>query len=88
MVTAETRKERKTPVPSPEEARQLLDSVEVTTIARLRDRVLIGMMICSFARIGVMPGIKMEDVYAQQRRLGVRSHENGGKAHAMPCHHR
>ena len=31
--------------------------------------------------------MKVEDVYTQNRRLWVRLHEKGGKAHAMPCHH-
>ena len=79
--------EGKTPVLSPEEARQLLDSIEVTTIAGLRDRALIGMMVYSFARVGAVLGMKVEDVYTQQRRLWVRLCEKGGKAHAMPCHH-
>jgi len=84
---AHTVKEGKTPVLSPEEARQLIDSIEVTTIAGLRDRALIGMMVYSFARIAAVLGMKVEDVYTQQRRLWVRLREKGGKAHAMPCHH-
>jgi len=77
----------KTPVLSPEEARTLIDSVEVTTIVGLRDRALIALMVFSFARIGAALGMKVEDVYTQNRRLWVRLHEKGGKAHAMPCHH-
>jgi site-specific recombinase XerC len=41
----------KTPVLAPEEARTLIDSIEVTTVAGLRDRALIGLMVFSFARI-------------------------------------
>ncbi len=32
-------------------------------------------------------GMRVDDVYAQNRRLWVRLHEKGGKQHAMPCHH-
>ena len=32
-------------------------------------------------------GMKVEDVFTQNRRLWVRLHEKGGKDHAMPCHH-
>ena len=53
----------------------------------LRDRALIGIMVFSFARIGAVLGMKVEDVYTQNRRLWVRLREKGGKAHAMPCHH-
>jgi site-specific recombinase XerD len=77
----------KTPVLDPAEARTLLDSIDVTTPAGLRDRALIALMVYSFARIGAAIGIKVEDVFTQNRRLWVRLREKGGKAHAMPCHH-
>lgn len=77
----------KTPVLTPEEARALLDSIDVVTLAGSRDRALIGLMVYSFARIGAALGMKVEDVYVQNRRLWVRLHEKGGKGHAMPCHH-
>src|SRR6266478_581863 len=76
-----------TPVLDPSEARALLDSIDVTTHAGLRDRALIGLMVYSFARIGAALGMAVEDVYTQNRRLWVRLREKGGKRHAMPCHH-
>jgi integrase len=72
------------------EARVLIDSIEVTMIAGLRDRALIepiALMVYSFARIGAALGMKVEDVFTQNRRLWVRLREKGGKSHAMPCHH-
>jgi integrase len=51
------------------------------------DRALIGLMVFSFARIGAALGMKVDDVFTQNRRLWVRLREKGGKAHAMPCHH-
>jgi site-specific recombinase XerD len=77
----------KTPVLEPAEARALLDSIDVTTPIGLRDRALIALMVYSFARIGAALGMKVEDVFTQNRRLWVRLREKGGKAHAMPCHH-
>ena len=77
----------KTPVLEPAEARDLLDSIDITTQAGLRDRALIALMVYSFARIGAALGMKVEDVFTQNRRLWVRLREKGGKAHAMPCHH-
>jgi site-specific recombinase XerD len=77
----------KTPVLDPTEARQLLDAIDVSTPAGLRDRALIGLMVFSFARVGAALGMKVEDVYVQNRRLWVRLHEKGGKRHEMPCHH-
>ena len=80
-------KRGKTPVLSPEEARQLLDSLPMDKITGLRDRALIGLMVYSFARIGAALAMKVDDVYIQNRRLWVRLHEKGGKRHEMPCHH-
>ena len=77
----------KTPVLDPAEARQLIDAIDVSTVIGLRDRALIGLMVYSFARIGAAIGMRVEDVYTQNRRLWVRLHEKGGKQHAMPCHH-
>ncbi|WP_026358869.1 tyrosine-type recombinase/integrase [Aureimonas ureilytica] len=77
----------KMPVLDPYEARQLLDAIDVTTPIGLRDRALIGLMVYSFARIGAALGMRVEDVYVQNRRLWVRLHEKGGKRHEMPCHH-
>jgi site-specific recombinase XerD len=76
-----------TPVLDPAEARTLLDSIDVSTHAGLRDRALIGLMVYSFARIGAALGMTVEDVYTQNRRLWVGLREKGGKRHAMPCHH-
>ena len=77
----------KTSVLEPVEARRLLDSIDATKLAGLRDRALISLMVYSFARIGAALGMKVEDVFTQNRRLWVRLHEKGGKEHAMPCHH-
>ena len=77
----------KTPVLDPAEARQLIDTIDTTTVIGLRDLALIGLMVYSFARIGAAIGMRVEDVYTQNRQLWVRLHEKGGKQHAMPCHH-
>jgi site-specific recombinase XerC len=70
-----------------DDARRLLDAIDVTTPARLRDRALIGLMVYSFARIGAALGMRVEDVFVQNRRLWVRLHVKGSKRHEMPCHH-
>lgn len=77
----------KTPVLDAQEARQLLDSIDVSTDAGLRDRALIALMVYSFARIGAALKMRVDDVYTQQRRQWVRLREKGGKRHEMPCHH-
>ena len=77
----------KTTVLDATEARQLLDSIDVTTPIGLRDRALIALMVFSFARIGAAVTMRVEDVYVQNRRLWVRLREKRGKRHEMPCHH-
>ncbi len=80
-------KRGKTPVLAPEKARQLLDAIDVSTPAGMRDRALIGLMVYTFARIGAATAMKVEDVYVQNRRLWVNLREKGGNAVALPCHH-
>src|SRR5580658_3230430 len=77
----------KTTVLDASEARQLLDSIDVTTPIGLRDRALIALMVFSFARVGAALAMRVDDVYVQHRRLWVRLREKGGKRHEMPCHH-
>jgi hypothetical protein len=48
----------KTPILSAEEARQLLDSIDTSTVVRLRDRALIALLVYTFARFGAALGIK------------------------------
>ncbi|MDH7641150.1 tyrosine-type recombinase/integrase [Sphingomonas oryzagri] len=81
-------KRGKTPVLMAEEARELLDAIDVATPAGLRDRALIGVMTYAFARIGAVTDMLVEDTFVQGRRLWLRLHEKGGKIHEMPCHHR
>jgi site-specific recombinase XerD len=80
-------KKGKTPVLSAEEARALLDAIDITTPMGLRDRALIGLMVYTFARVGAVLRMRVEDVYVQGRRTWVRLHEKGGKEYEMPCHH-
>lgn len=80
-------KKGKTPVLMAEEARMLIEAIDVSTIVGLRDRALIGLMVYTFARIGAALAMQVEDVSIQGRRTWVRLHEKGGKLHAMPCHH-
>lgn len=76
-----------TPVLSAEEARQLLDSIDTTTLIGLRDRALIGLMVYSFARIEAAVSLHVEDFYQERKRWWVRLHEKNGKVNKMPCHH-
>jgi site-specific recombinase XerD len=80
-------KKGKTPVLEADEARQLIDSIDVSTPVGLRDRALIALLIYTFARVSAAIGMNVEDYYVQGRRSWVRLHEKGGKQHEMPAHH-
>jgi site-specific recombinase XerC len=53
----------------------------------LRDRALIALMGYTFARVGAVINMKVEDYYIQKRRGWVWLHEKGGKVNELPCHH-
>ena len=80
-------KQGKTPVLSAGEARTLLDSIDLGRPAGLRDRALLATMVYSFARVGAMVGMDVEDYYRQGKRWWLRLHEKGGKFHQVPAHH-
>ena len=77
----------KTPVLTPEEARQLLDSIPIDTLVGVRDRAFIALMTYSFARVSAAVQVNVGDIFTQRHRLWIRLHEKGGKYHEMPCHH-
>jgi integrase/recombinase XerD len=95
-------KKGKTPVLSAQDARTLLDSIATRRgpepeageedhrppdLVGLRDRALIAIMAFSFARIGAVLGMRVEDYYANGKRWWIRLHEKGGKFHEVPAHH-
>ena len=77
----------KTPVLTAEETRELLDSIDTSSVVGLRDRAIIALMVWTFARVSALLKMKIEDYYPQQKRWWVRLHEKGGKRHEMPAHH-
>jgi site-specific recombinase XerD len=78
--SSDTTKKGKAPVLDVTEARQLLDSIDVTTPIRLRNRALIELMVFSFARVGAALAMRVDDVYVQQRRLSVRLREKAANS--------
>jgi integrase/recombinase XerD len=81
-------KRGKTPVLSAEEARTLLDSIDVRTIAGLRDRVLIGVLVYTVTRVSAVTGMRVQDYYPKGKRWWFRLHEKGGKFHEVPANHK
>ena len=77
----------KTPILMPEQARELIDSIELKNAVAYRDRALIGLMVFSFARISAALSCRVEDYAPRGKRWWLSLREKGGKRHEMPVHH-
>ncbi|HUB33642.1 MAG TPA: tyrosine-type recombinase/integrase [Bryobacteraceae bacterium] len=77
-----------TPVLSSEEATALLTGMDVSTVVGLRDRAVIAVMTYTFARVGAVVGLAVEDYFPQKKRWWLRLQEKNGKVNQMPCHHK
>src|SRR5262249_12822262 len=67
----------KTTVLTSEQAQELLDSIDISTVVGLRDRALMSVMTFAFARIGAVVSMRVEDHYSQAKRWWVRLREKG-----------
>jgi len=45
-------------------------------------------MTYTFARVGAVVALNVEDYFAQKKRWWLRLNEKNGKLHEMPCHHK
>jgi len=77
-----------TPVLSSEEATALLTGMNGSTVVGLRDRAIIAVITYTFARVGAVVALTVEDYYPRKKRSWLRLHQKNGKLHEMPCHHR
>ena len=71
-------KNGETPVLSAEEARALLGGIDLSTLARLRDRAPICVRVFRFARITGAISMRVADYYTQGKRSFFRLHEKVG----------
>jgi site-specific recombinase XerD len=91
-----------TPVLDADETKLLLESIPIRRSGKakdqvgddgkpdlvgLRDRALIAAMFFTFARVGAVVAMSVEDYYPQGKRWWLRLQEKGGKQHDMPAHH-
>jgi integrase/recombinase XerD len=58
-----TQRRGKTPVLQADEARALLDAIDISSLPGLRDRALIGLMVYTFSRVGAAVAMKVEDYF-------------------------
>ena len=65
---------------------ELLDCIDTGSLAGLRARALLSVMLYSFARVSAVLGMSRQDYYRQGSRGWL--HEKGGKRHDVPAHHR
>jgi site-specific recombinase XerD len=77
----------KTPVLTAEETKALFESITPATVVDARDRALLAAMFFTFARVGAVVGMSVQDYYPQGKRYWLRLQEKGGKQHEMPAHH-
>jgi site-specific recombinase XerD len=83
-----SRTEGKTPAFVDGEVQRLLSAVETSTHIGLRDRALLGVLAYTFARIGAVVNLKVEDYYPSGKRFLLRFREKGGKEKQLPVHHK
>jgi integrase/recombinase XerD len=81
-----SRTEGKTPAFVEGEVQKPLNTVEISTHTGLRDRALLGVLAYTFARIGAVVNLKVEDYYPSGKRFLLRFREKGGKRKkSSPC---
>ena len=75
----------KTPILSAKETRALLDGIEVSTLAGLRDRAFLGVLVYSFARVSAAVALRVADYYTRAHaRSSVSTRRAGGTTSSPP----
>ena len=83
-----SRTEGKTPAFVEGEVQKHLGAIETSTHTDLRDRAMLGTLAYTFARIGAVVNLKVEDYYPSGKRFLLRFREKGGKEKELPGHHK
>jgi integrase/recombinase XerD len=73
---------------SSEEATALLTGIDVSRVVGLCDRTVVAVMTYTFARVGAVVALAIEDYYPQKKRWWLRLREKRSKLNEMPCHHK
>src|ERR1700759_3869324 len=79
-----SRREGKTPAFDTEQVQKVLDKIDTSNEVGLRDRALLGTLAYTFARIGAVVNLKVEDYYPSGKRFLLRFKEKGGKEKDLP----
>jgi integrase/recombinase XerD len=83
-----SRTEGKTPAFDTEQVQKVLDKIDTSNEVGLRDRALLGTLAYTFARIGAVVNLKVEDYFQTGKRSMIRFRETGGKETEIPVHHK
>lgn len=79
--------EGKTPEISAKQARDLLKSVDFSTLVGLRDRAVIAVLIYTAARVGAVAKLTMKGLKNDGTQYSLRFSEKGGKSREIPVRH-
>jgi integrase/recombinase XerD len=79
--------EGKTPEIFPEQARTLLNAINVKTPVGRRDRAVIATLIYTAARAGAVASLRLKDLTHDGTQYALRFAEKGGKSREIPVRH-
>ncbi|MCA9094026.1 MAG: tyrosine-type recombinase/integrase, partial [Planctomycetaceae bacterium] len=79
--------EGKTPEISRDQARQLLQSIETTSVVGKRDKAILATLIYTAARAGAVAALKLKDLQWDGTQYSLRFLEKGGKVRSIPVRH-
>ncbi len=79
--------EGKTPEITAKQARDLLRSVDPSTLVGLRDRAIIAVLIYTAARVGAMARLTLKSFKHDGTQYALRFSEKGGKSRQIPVRH-
>jgi site-specific recombinase XerD len=79
--------EGKTPEIAARQARDLLRSVDPSTLVGLRDRAIIAVLIYTAARVGAVAKLTMKSLKHDGTQYALRFSEKGGKSREIPVRH-
>src|ERR1700722_5904281 len=83
-----SRTEGKTPAFSTEEVHKVLASIDTSHVVGHRDKAILATLAYTFARIGAVVNLKVEDYFQTGKRSLIRFKEKGGKEKEIPVHHK
>jgi site-specific recombinase XerD len=79
-----SRTEGKTPAFSTEEVQKVLKTIDTSHVVGHRDKALLATLAYTFARIGAVVNLKVEDYFQTGKRSLIRFKEKGGKEKEIP----